>query len=348
MGILYLGKDERGEKIVIKEPKPTPDRDQFMLYVQKLRVEASILKNLSHEGIMRYIDSFTDSTTAYLVVEYIDGQTWEKLFEDSPLSVQEARSHIMEVLDAVSYMHNQNVIHRDIKPHNIMRGRRKKAKIIDFGGAKYFYTQLQAHQGTQVFTPGWAAPEQAWGFPTFQSDIYGVGATLFFLLTGKAPGDYMDASGRIKPPSEINPWSAELSDIVVKAMDPDPNRRYQTAEEMKKAILGKEIVQAQPYIIIGNETYPLGDEAIIGRNPDCDIFIQDPFGFLSRYHARIFRKGNKIFIEDNRSLNGTFIGRGNVFTRVYGAMELRDNDLIALCYHDALGPYVLLKFKMGG
>jgi serine/threonine protein kinase len=355
MGLVHLARDSFGNRVVVKEPRLTGVYGDDLLKIEKLKVEATILRNLYHEHITRYIDSWSEGGTFYLVVEYVDGETLLDLFWDNPVNEDEAEKYILQVLDALSYMHSQNVVHRDINPKNIMLERRSCVKLIDFGTAKYFYTQMtpSAHTGTIVYTPGWAAPEQYKGIATFQSDIYSVGATLFFLLTGKPPMYCVKPNGQLMSPSDVNPSVKRLSTVVVKAMDPDPSRRYQTASDMRDDILGYvPSISAEAYVIYGSDKYPVSDEVIIGRADDCDIKILDPEKYVSKQHARIYMRGGRYWIEDLGSLNGTFV----IYYDRYGRAQLKklaphtpwalaDDDLIALCYSKDLGPYVVLKFK---
>jgi len=353
MGVVHLGRNASGDAVVIKEPRITGKSDQDQLCIQKLGVETAILKSLSHKHIMRYEDSYVDSGLTYLVVEYIDGETWENAFKNNPASEGDADKHIIQVLDALAYMHDQNVIYRDFKPRNVMLSKRGENKIIDFGAAKYFYTQIQdpKYEHTVIFSFGWTAPEQQWGGASFQSDIYAAGATLFYLLTGKPPALWMDGRGQIKPPSAINPRAGRLSNVVMKAMDLDPNKRYQTARDMINDIQGKLSAIGEPYVICGSHKHVISDEATVGRAGDCDIPISDPVKFISKRHAKIYMRGGQYWIKDLGSLNGTFIAQDpSKFQKLApnSPRALKDNDIIALCYNSALGPYMTLKFKMPG
>jgi serine/threonine protein kinase len=350
MGIVHLARSDSGQEVVIKEPR-RDNPEQADINVEKLRVERDILKNLNHPHVVKYVDWIPNEDS--LVIEYVDGAGWDKLFAGKRLSAREAKSHILQVLDALAYIHGKNVIYRDLKPHNILTNRQNVSKLIDFGGAKFFHTQLADPriQHTQIFTPGWAAPEQMWGGASFQADIYSAGAVLFFLLTGECPGLYMDAKGHVEPPINFNPAAGHLSDVVVKAMDPDPNKRYQTVGDMIKDVKGEELkISDVPHIIYGNSRFEIRGEIMIGRAEDCDVKIDDPMKFVSKYHARVFMQGGKFWVEDLGSLNGTFIGQAPPFKRLTPGkpVQLKDNDLIVLCYHDTLGPYVTLKFKMAG
>lgn len=359
MGIIHLANDNYGNRVIIKEPKLKGClSDQLKYNIQKLKVEADVLENLHHKHIVRYIDRRTEGNIVYLVVEYVDGEGMYKAFLNKMLDEGESEDYMLQILDAMIYMHQRNVIHRDLNPKNIMVAQRTHLKVIDFGTVKQYYTQIGGAAGTIVFkTGGWTAPEQQYGgIATFQSDIYSGGAILFFLLTGKPPAYCVDSSGRLKRPCDINPGARRLSDVVMRAMDMDPNKRYQTAEEMKNDIVGiMSFIPSEACIIYGSNRYTISDEAILGRADDCDIKFPDPDPrgpFISRRHARIYLRGGQFWIEDLGSVNGTFI----VYTDPYGKAQykrlspknpwaLQDNDLVALCFDNTLGPYVTFKFQ---
>jgi serine/threonine protein kinase len=361
MGIIHLANDSYGNRVTIKEPRLTGcPSDQVKYNIEKLKVEADVLENLHHKHIVRYIDRRTEGNIVYLIVEYVDGEGMYELFLNKMSDEREAEDCILQVLDALIYMHQQNVIHRDLNPKNIMVAQRTHLKLIDFGTAKYYYTQMRGaqQQPTIVFkSGGWTAPEQQYGgIATFQSDIYSAGANLFFLLTGKPPAHCVTSSGQLRSPCDLNPSAKRLSNVVMKAMDMDPNRRYQTAEEMKNNIAGiMSFIPSEACIIYGNNRYTISNEVTMGRADDCDIKFPDPDPrgpFISRHHARIYLRGGQYWIEDLNSVNGTYI----VYTDQYGKAQykklspkspwaLQDNDLVALCYDDVLGPYVAFKFQ---
>jgi serine/threonine protein kinase len=342
MGIIYLCKNiMTGGYHVVKHPLYDGDVD---IKIEKLKVEANILKTLDHSSIVKYIDSFEDHNIFYMVIEYIHGKDMRTLFKDSPAAEAQVRTYCRQVLDSLEYLHNKNIIHRDIKPRNVMITG-NFIRLIDFGGAKMRFTSV-SQKGSILYTPGYGAPEQQAGESYFQSDIFGVGATMYFLLTGEDPCTLPPLS-----PCSRNPRVGRMLDTVVrKATHTDPNKRYQTATEMKDALTGvvKPVPAYGPRLIIGSKETRLTKRlSTIGRggvNVYPDVRILDPEKYISKVHAKISRDNTgKYWIEDC-SVNGTFVYWRTGFKRIK-KWNLQDNDVIAFCYSSSKGPYILLKFK---
>jgi serine/threonine protein kinase len=368
MAILYAGKKkDTGEKVVIKTPKRAGDGYDDVR-VDKLKVEAKILKSLNHKNIVRYIDEREEKDNFYLVIEMIEGHNLKEEYLGKPQDDRTVREYMSTMLYALDYLHNRSppIIHRDINPKNIMRDQDRKVVLIDFGTAKQGYVQVTA-QPTQIGTPGWSAPEQfTTGQVTPCSDIYALGAVMFFLLTGQEPRMHMQAGGGLaRLPRQINrSVSEELSSIVGRAMNTDPTKRFQTAHDMISMLTkGRETKFGSPHIIFGGTKYPLNHGIEIGRlhtcGADCkaghwtkpsDICVDDRGSFISKHHARISVNGSgKYYIEDLKSTNRTAISNdGGVHFRLLRPgkkEELRDGDVVAIAYSDKRGSYMSLTFK---
>ena len=343
MGIVYLCTDiYRGTYCVVKHPLYDDDSD---IKIEKLKVEANILKTLSHPHIVKYIDSFEEKNVFYMILEYINGRDLKMLFMNKPATEFQVRTYCKQLLDALEYLHNRNIIHRDIKPRNIMITR-NTIKLIDFGGAKMRFTSLR-QRGSILYTPGYGAPEQKAGECYYQSDIYGVGATMYFLLTGKDPCTLPPLS----PYRENITISQVLDSIVQKATHIDPNQRYQTVREMKHALMGivKRAPAYNPRVIIGSREYNLvRSPTTIGRGGvgvHPHIRILDPEKYISKIHAQIITDSRGNYWLEDCSINGTFVYIRGIYKRIK-RWNLHDNDVIALCWNPTKGPYILLKFKI--
>ena len=169
--------------------------------------EVTILSRLSHPNLPRIYGHFTDPTHWYLVMQYIKGETLDnylKRAKGGHLELREVCAIGVQLSEVLEYLHAHNppIIFRDVKPANIMRTRRGRLYLIDFGIARYFDPEKKRDTGP-LGSPGYAAPEQygqTWMQSTAQTDIYGLGATLHTLLTGKEPFDDEPATLPMKLP----------------------------------------------------------------------------------------------------------------------------------------------------
>jgi serine/threonine protein kinase len=345
MGRLFIGRSQAGKKVVIKEPKILGNEED-PIRIEKLKVEGQILSAISHRNIVKYIDSMDNGTIYFLVTEFILGKTMKEIFLKNPLDEASAKHYILTILHTLSYLHNLNIIHRDVKPDNVLVSNNDLV-VIDFGGAKYGYMQAPLSFGnTVVGTPGWSAPEQFAGVATPRCDIYGAGAIMFFLLTGSPPQMSMKPDGSVDSPRRLNPKiTPETESIVLKAMSLDPSKRYQIADDMVRAIQGQTLQNA-PFIFCRGRRYPVTGRLTIGRKVPCDVIIDDNMCYVGRHHADVYFEGGKYWIEDINSKNGTFIYRNGYFQQITRA-ELHEGDLVALCYKKDKGPYISLTFKKG-
>lgn len=344
MGRIFLGTSSTGQRLVIKEPKFKGDTDDAAR-LEKLRVEAEILKAINHPHVVRYLDSRDEGKTFYLVLEYIPGKSMIERFRARPSDEGEARRYILTVLEVLQYVHKMNIIHRDINPKNILL--RPDAVLIDFGAAKHNWNQILTFGHTIVGTPGWSAPEQFTGQVDQRCDIYAVGATLFFLLTGEEPRLHIGADCSIKSPQSVNSRvTDDMSRIILKAMDPIPSKRFQLADDMAAELQGRRVVHARPCVFCRGKKHEITGKLTIGRSSSNDVPIDDPQLWISRQHAEIYGDAGKYWIRDIGSVNGVWVYQQGVFQRVY-KYELKNGDLIALAYNSRKGPYVTLTYNSG-
>ncbi len=345
MGQIFTGKSMTGNKVVIKEPRIIGDSEDATR-IEKLKVEAEILANINHRNIVKYVDCRDKGATFYLIIEFIPGKTMKEAYWKKPAAEPEVKMYTLMLLNVLNYLHSMNIIHRDIKPQNLLLPN-DDLKLIDFGTAKHGYTQVLSFNHTIVGTQYWSAPEQFSGIGTPQSDIYSTGAVMFFLLTGMPPQKFIKSDGSIESPKKVNPRiSNEIAKVVVKSMNVDPSKRFQIADDMIKELQGNSVTHCSPCIFVKGKRYKIDKKLSIGRSPQNDIVLDDNLYHISRKHAEIFPDQGKIWIQDLGSKNGTFVYRSGLFQPVTKS-ELRDGDLIALCFKKEKGPYIIFNFKKG-
>jgi len=244
MGAVYLTRDLRFSGVTrmcaIKEMiSSTPDPQVRRLAVQSFEREANLLVQLNHIGIPSISDFFTESVRSYLVMEYVEGQNLEDLLESTEgmLDEKTVLSWAIQICDVLVYLHTQEppVVFRDLKPSNIMlRQQSNKVALIDFGIAKVFEA---GQKGTMIGTEGYSPPEQYKGIADPRGDIYALGATLHHLLTKRDPRLEPPFTFHEEPPRLLNPnLSEETNNVIMKTLEYEPDKRYQSAQEMKNAL----------------------------------------------------------------------------------------------------------------
>src|SRR5213595_1105599 len=240
MANVYLAEDqELGRRVAIKmlDDRHAQD-DQF---VERFRREAKNAAGLSHPNIVSIYDRGEAEGTYYIAMEYLEGRTLKELIvTKGPTPIPVAIDYTRQMLGALGFAHRHGIVHRDIKPHNVVVGPDGRLKVTDFGIARSGTSQM-TEAGSIIGTAQYLSPEQARGAMVDQrSDLYSVGIVLYEMLTGSVPftGDTpleiaMKHLSEIPvPPSEVRSDVPEDLDLVVlRALAKDPEDRYQTAEE---------------------------------------------------------------------------------------------------------------------
>jgi len=229
---------QTNQPVALKVPHPGMETDPG--FVDRFHREQEIGRTLTHPGVLKVLPDGHQSQT-YLVMEWFDGKTLrEILLEDKKLPPSRAAHIALEVCDALAYIHNHGVVHRDLRPENILVDAHDHIKLTDFrvaakeGAPRLTFTNLSQMIGASAYT----SPEELKGQRgDARSDIYAVGVILYELLTGKLPFPGSDPFERLSthpvPPRELNPAiSPQLQEVIYRALEREHKNRYASAHEM--------------------------------------------------------------------------------------------------------------------
>lgn len=236
MSVVYLAMDKRlNKQWAVKEVRKKGVSKNDEIVVNSLMAEANLIKRLDHPAFPRIVDIIDNGQTIYIVMDYIEGESLDKILEEHGAQSEDNVIHwAMQICDALNYLHSQKphpIIYRDMKPANLMlkpEGEYGIIKIIDFGIAREFKDKNLADT-TVLGTRGYASPEHYAGHTDVRSDIFSLGMTMHHLLTGVDPrkGDQY---------ASVRNWNPELSEgieiIVDKCVQPAPENRYQDCDEL--------------------------------------------------------------------------------------------------------------------
>ncbi|MBQ1821498.1 MAG: serine/threonine protein kinase [Clostridia bacterium] len=218
-------------------------------FLRRFSREANAILTLSHENIVRAYGAGTHNGMPYLVMEYVEGRTLKDLIaQNGALPVRTAIGITCQILDALSAAHAHGIIHRDVKPQNVIVTDKGRVKLADFGIAREVKASTVTFSGQKVLgSVHYISPEQAKGsITTEQSDLYSAGICLYEMLTGIVPFDadsavsiaLMHIQDKPVPPIELKPeLPPALNDIVLKALEKEPENRYQTARAMRSDLV---------------------------------------------------------------------------------------------------------------
>lgn len=238
-GIAYLCRTldaNKEETVVLKEtiiPVFVDDAVRRKAF-ERFEQEASLLKSLSNDNIVKLLDCFVEDHRAYLVLEHIDGCTLRELvLRDGPLANEQVHDIALQMCDILKFLHSHAVVHRDFTPDNLIFNAKGKLKLIDFNVAQ----QIQGGTtGTVVGKHAYLPPEQFRGKATTQSDLYAFGASMYFMLTGTDPEPISQSS-----PAARNAEVGDAFDRIVKrATALQVSNRYQSADDIESELLSIE------------------------------------------------------------------------------------------------------------
>ena len=243
MGVVYKARQKHLDRLVaLKILAPSVGKDPA--FAERFTREARALAMLSHPNIVAVHDFGQTDDLFYFLMEFVDGVSLRQLLDTGKLCAEEALAIVPQICDALQYAHDAGIVHRDIKPENILLDKQGRVKIADFGLAKLMGRDggglALTGAGQVMGTPHYMAPEQVERPQEVdhRADIYSLGVVFYQMLTGELP------LGRFAPPSQKVQIDVRLDEVVLRALEKEPERRYQQASEMKTEV---EIVsQAAP------------------------------------------------------------------------------------------------------
>jgi beta-lactam-binding protein with PASTA domain len=271
MADVWLAEDqELGRKVAIKILHDRYANDTQ--FVERFRREATHAAGLSHPNVVSIFDRGEAEGSYFIVMEYVEGRTLKELIVTrGPCPVPVAISYVRQVLAALRYAHRNGIVHRDIKPHNVLVDHEGRVKVADFGIARAGSSQM-TEAGSIIGTAQYLSPEQARGAPVDESsDLYSTGIVLYELMTGKVPftGETpveiaMKHLSQVPPaPSSIRPEiPRDLDLVVLRALAKEPADRYRSAKEMDRDLelvgrgdaVGPETEEAATMVLRGEST----------------------------------------------------------------------------------------------
>ena len=244
MGAVYKARQPRLNRFVALKILP-PSIGSDPAFAERFAREAQALAQLNHPGIVILYEFGQAGGLHFFMMEYVDGVNLRQLLINGRIAPREALAIVPQICDALQFAHDQGIVHRDIKPENILLDRRGRVKVADFGLAKIIGdanepvpsasrtgAPLLTETGKIIGTPQYMSPEQI-AHPAdvdHRADIYALGVVFYQMLTGELPGK------TIEPPSKKVQIDVRLDEVVLRALEKEPQRRYQQASQVKTAV----------------------------------------------------------------------------------------------------------------
>jgi predicted Ser/Thr protein kinase len=245
MGAVYKARQRELDRFVALKILP-PDIGKDPAFAERFSREAKALARLNHPGIVTIYDFGRADGLYFFLMEFVDGMNLRELLHNGRISAREALAIVPQICDALQFAHDQGIVHRDIKPENLLLDRRGRVKVADFGLAKLMGTASEpsmtagttiqsttlTEAGKVMGTPNYMSPEQMErpGEVDHRADIYALGVVFYQMLTGELPDK------PLHPPSQKVHIDVRLDDVVLRALEKNPERRYQQASALKTQV----------------------------------------------------------------------------------------------------------------
>jgi serine/threonine protein kinase/beta-lactam-binding protein with PASTA domain len=290
MALVYKAKDlllNRFVAVKVLRQQFTHDED----FVKRFRREAQAAASLSHPNIVSIYDVGQVEDTHYIVMEFIDGANLNEIIRDrAPLQPDEAVKITGQICDALEHAHHNQIIHRDIKPHNILMGNNGRVKVTDFGIARAVTSSTITQTGSVIGSVHYFSPEHAKGVTTGEkSDLYSLGIVLYQMLTGRLPflGEspisvaLKHLQDPFEQPRKVNPHIPQsVENIILRAMRKNPQERYQSAEEMHRdldtCLQPQRINEAPVYFASDEDDEAMQTRVVPALRPDMRNTMEAP------------------------------------------------------------------------
>ncbi len=360
-------------RVALKIPRAEPQA------VERARFELHMLKLIRHPHVVKLLDEAEIGAIPVLVEEFLNGVTLADLVaREGPLPEDEARARLTAILLALDAMHSHNIIHRDVKPRNVVVIHRNPigTKLIDLGTAIYYNV---SGVGDLVFSSGgYTAPEQYRAYALPQSDIWGAMATAFYMLTGIDPVHAMPGYPTNPPPKPPDPRaynpavSREMAEIIAKGLSWHVLDRYMSAREAIDALNGGQpVAYGVPVLEVMGVTIPVETDVLVfGRREEGDgeervswrvengetiVEVADPYRWISRRHFEVRYEAGTWCIRDLGSTNRTAIMTKQGVFEVWSGKgtpspcyRLEPRTIILVAYGSSLKnpPYVTAYFRI--
>lgn len=353
MGIVHLAHDKRlDRKVAVKvlQLDPNLETEEAQKTIQRFYKEGQSLAKLTHPNIVAIYDIGQEDGQYYMIMEFIEGRSLARLLQiKSNFTVDLVLSIGRQISNALSYIHEKKILHRDIKPGNIMLSEDGQAKLTDFGLAKlsanqYSLTQTGSLFGSLMYIP----PEQALGKKSLdhRADIYSLGITLYELLTGVSP--FLDDTIAIvvkkvieeepQAPSTIIPdIPSELDKIILKAVKKDPDERYQNIKEMEEDIISlieSRNKSSSSHIVNQEQIGSANSLSFSGKSED-NLLLSNIIQFLSLNNS-----SGRLSFRLNKQIQGSiYIYEGNLTHAELGKLTGIDAISHMFCWKYSRGEF---------